>query len=49
MITVFIRIEAPGAKTKFWRVPLLIKSKDQYITGAAVEYKFDCEPISQVY
>ena len=40
MGTVCIRIEAPGAKTKFRGVPLFQKSKDQYITitGAALEY-----------
>ena len=34
--TVFIWIEAPGAKTKFWGVPLFKKSKGP-ITGAALE------------
>ena len=47
--TVFIRIEAPGAKTKFWGVPLFKKSNDQYITDAALKYNLVCEPISAEY
>ena len=40
--TVFIRIEAPGAKAKFWGVPLFEKSKDLHITGPALQYNLDC-------
>ena len=46
-ITVFIRIEAPGAKTKFWGgVSFKNNRKDQYIVGAIHEYNFNCKPMS---
>ena len=41
---VFIRIEAPGANTKFWGMPLLKKMVDQYIIGALHEEDIDYEP-----
>ena len=44
--TVFIQIEAPGAKTKFEGVVLFKKSKDQYIISTTHEYKLDYEPMS---
>ena len=40
-ITVFIQIEVPGAKTKFWGGASFQKSKDQYIIGI-VDSDNDC-------
>ena len=35
-------------RTNFEGVPFFKKSKDQYITSAALEYNLDCEPKSPV-
>ena len=46
-IIVFIGIEAPGTKTRFWgRASFKKKSKDKYIIDVKCEYHLDYQPMS---